>query len=102
LTECGYDILEAVNGIEGMTLFEKEQKKIDAVLLDINMPHLSGIEVLKKLIAINPHVKVLMTSGFPKGEQTDRTISEGASGFIPKPFSLEDLSRAIHRVLSGE
>ena len=66
-------------------VLEKAQKtKCDVVVLDISMPGRDGIDVLKQLKQLNPHVNVLILSMFPEDQYAFRAIKAGASGYLTK------------------
>ncbi len=100
LSECGYDVITGTNGEEAVELYKKNSKKIRAVLLDTVMPVKSGLEALIELKRINPHLKVLMTSGLDSDELIKNIIDAGASGFIKKPASIEQLSSKLHSIIA--
>lgn len=75
--------------------------KVDLVLLDINMPGRSGIEVLQDLRKRFPAVRVLMLSMHPEETVAVRAIKAGASGYVSKDAPPEELLRAIRKVLAG-
>lgn len=100
LKECGYSVLTASNGVEGIKLYRQEITRINAVILDMVMPEKPGIEILDELIHINPEVKVLMTSGFHSKEIIEKAMNAGASGFIGKPYTMIQLSEKIRSVIS--
>ncbi|MBN1517641.1 response regulator [Candidatus Sumerlaeota bacterium] len=98
LSECGYQVFVAPGGEEGLALYRENIDQIDAVLLDMIMPKLSGSEVLQELLKINPDVRVLLCSGFMR----EASIPDGAAGYIPKPYRRNELLRALHQVCSDE
>ena len=90
----GYEVLIASNGVEGISIFQKNQTIIDLVILDMIMPEMGGKETFDQLTLLNPEVPVLFTSGFSKEEKVDEIASLGA-GFIQKPYVLPSLSQAV-------
>ncbi|MFA6100902.1 MAG: ATP-binding protein [Victivallaceae bacterium] len=101
LEAAGYDTICAVDGTAGCELYKSRQQEIKAVLLDMAMPGISGLETYQKLKEINPAVKALMTSGYINDARVQRALAIGADGFIKKPFSLTRLSEKMGEVLSG-
>ncbi len=95
LEECGYDVISAENGKQGFDIFRQQHDRIDAVLLDMIMPKMSGYDVYKKMKEIDPEIKVLLASGFKRDKRVEEAMSLGANAFIQKPFTLKDLSDAI-------
>lgn len=93
LTDLGHTVVgEAENGSQALTL--ARSLRPDAVILDIVMPHLSGVEVARTLLAerIAP---VVMLTGFPKRENIDQASDAGVLAFLSKPFRRDDLDPAI-------
>lgn len=67
----------------------------DIVFLDIFMPDMDGMEVLKEIRSFNATLPVIMVTGYPKEEKMNEAIKLGVSGFFPKSGSFEDLGRII-------
>ena len=95
----GYRVLMATNGTEALALVAKEQP--DLMLLDVKMPRMSGIEVLKQLRERGDEVKVVMVSA----SRDDMTINEakrlGAVDYITKPFHLDYLEQVVLKKLAA-
>jgi CheY-like chemotaxis protein len=60
----------------------------DAVFLDINMPGMTGVEVLKRLHALDPSVPVIMVTANAEIKVAEECLTSGAIGYVPKPFNL--------------
>jgi CheY-like chemotaxis protein len=99
LMECGYQVLLAENGPEGIDLYRGNLSGIDLVLLDLVMPIMSGKEVFDQLKALNPKVKVLLSSGYKQDRRVGDILAGGARGFIQKPYSLGSLSQQVSEIL---
>jgi DNA-binding NarL/FixJ family response regulator len=83
-------------------VLEKTQRsKCDVVVLDISMPGRDGIEVLKQLKQLSPHVNVLILSMYPEDQYAFRAIKAGASGYLTKNRAASELIEAIRRVAAG-
>lgn len=95
----GYNILTAENGEQTIEIYQAKQKNIHLVILDLIMPGRGGKKCLSDLIAINPKVKVLMTSGYSSSTKVEELIKEGAAGFISKPYRPEDLLFTIRKII---
>ncbi|HEX7634205.1 MAG TPA: response regulator transcription factor [Noviherbaspirillum sp.] len=94
LTANKYHVLgEAGKGQIGLALVEKLQP--DIVCLDIMMPDLSGVEVLKRIKQQAPDTEVLMVTGNNDRETVMEAVQHGASGYIVKPFHPETLLRSV-------
>jgi len=99
IRELGYNAIVAKSGHEALTIYDKAKDQIDMVILDMVMPDISGGETFEKLRAINPDVKVLLSSGYIQNEQTEKIIKKGCNGFIQKPFTINKLSKKISAVM---
>ena len=98
--ELGYTVFESKNGKEAVEYFNKFKDEIDLVILDIVMPDLSGEEVFDLIKRIRPEIKILLTSGYTFNNRAKTLIERGCSGFIKKPYSIEELSDKLNRILS--
>ena len=101
LKSCGYDILEAINGTEGIRVFRENKDCIDLIYLDLILPGKSGAQVLHSVRKMNSSVKILLSSGSKKNKQLKELMTEGADGFLQKPFTAYELSRKIHDLLNS-
>ncbi len=95
LKECGYQTIIAENGLQGVEIYEKQQQKIDLVLLDMVMPKMSGKAAYARLKEINPNVKVLLVSGFKQDERIQSILNMGEIRFMQKPYEMVKFSKVI-------
>ena len=102
LRRLGYTVTTCVDGIDGLEYFQAHHDKIDVVILDLNMPRLSGDDAFRRMRAINDKVPIIISSGFTHHQVTDQLISLGAFGFLHKPFRIDDLGRAVASCLAGD
>jgi len=100
LSALGYNVLPAGSGEEALRLYKSYQDKIDLVILDMIMPQMGGGETFDRMRQINPHVKVLLSSGYSLDGQAQEILNRGCDGFIQKPFDLTVLSGSVVEVLS--
>ena len=101
LEDGGYKILLASNGEEAIQIYRKKRKKIALVILDMIMPGLGGKETFLKLKAINPKIKVLLSSGYSTNEGVGEILKEGVGGFIQKPYRDEELIGKVREILDS-
>ncbi len=87
LTDEGFSILEASSGYEALRLLKTEL--VDLIFLDVWMPEMGGLDVLKAVKADWPDVPVIMISGHGKIDMAVRAIKEGAFDFVEKPLSID-------------
>jgi CheY-like chemotaxis protein len=101
LKVMGYQVLTAREGREAIEVYKKHRDTIDLVLLDIIMPNMKGGEVFDWLKEINPEVKVLLSSGYSIDGEASQILERGCSGFIQKPFDMNQLSQSIRATLGN-
>jgi DNA-binding NtrC family response regulator len=90
-----YKIYTAANGKEALALIQKEN--IDLVTLDLNLPGLSGIDVLKEIKKIRSDVEVIIITGYGTLKNAQEVIRYGAGDFISKPFNVADIISIISK-----
>ena len=99
LESKGYKVFTAPDGIVAIELYKTHQQEIDLVLTDLGLPGMTGVDELIKLKEINPHVRVIFTSGFFEQDVQQRLLLEGAKAFIQKPFQPRNLLQLVREVL---
>jgi PAS domain S-box-containing protein len=99
LRALGYQVFTAQGGKEALAIYGEKGESIDVVILDMIMPSMSGGETFDRLKAINPHVKVILSSGYSINGQATEIMQRGCNGFIQKPFNIQELSQKIREVL---
>jgi two-component system invasion response regulator UvrY len=92
-------ISEAQNGGEVLRLLR--QRTFDILILDINMPGASGLEVVRDVHRDCPWLPVLMLSVYPEEQYALRALKAGASGYLPKESAPEELVKAVLMILKG-
>lgn len=100
LEHVGLKVLTSVDGKEAVELFKAHQDEICCVILDLTMPHLSGVEACQAIKKIKASVPIILTSGYSE-DQVDMKIGpESFSGYIQKPYRFENLKSIVKNVLS--
>ncbi len=97
LTEAGYRVQTAASGEEGLRLFEKDP--FDAVITDITMPGMSGMEVLEKVRARDAVLPVIMITAYGTIESAVSAMKQGAFDYITKPFNRDELRMTLDKAL---
>lgn len=98
LTESGYSVQAAANGEEGLSLFEKGL--FHAVITDITMPGMNGLEVLSKIHSRDPHLPVIIITAYGTIENAVEAMKQGAFDYITKPFNRDELRLTLDRALT--
>ncbi|MFP4167934.1 MAG: response regulator [Desulfonatronovibrionaceae bacterium] len=101
LQEQGYRVIPVSNGEEALEIFHSQKQPVHLVILDLNMPGMGGHQCLEELMARDPHLPVLISSGYSAAGLAESTSSAGASGFIGKPYHLTELLTEIRRTLDS-
>lgn len=97
LQKAGYNVVTASNGQEALA--KVTELKVELVLLDIGMPGISGMEVLKQLRANWPDVSVIMATAVADAQTAVEAMKLGAYDYIGKPFNAEDVVLTVQRAL---
>jgi two-component system, cell cycle sensor histidine kinase and response regulator CckA len=97
----GYTVVTAKDGIEALTCFTEKRSSIDLVLTDMGLPRLEGAELVKRLIEIDPNVKVIIASGYLEPEVKAETLRAGARECLQKPYSQNELLAKVRTVLDA-
>lgn len=95
LEEIGYTVVTADNGRAGVDIFKKSPTEFDMIILDMIMPKMNGSEAFYAIKEIDPDATIFITSGYTKEENLDELEKHGLSGFIHKPFKLNELIKLI-------
>jgi two-component system, cell cycle sensor histidine kinase and response regulator CckA len=98
----GYKVLIAKDGSEAIEIFRDKMSEIDIVILDMIMPHMGGGETFDMLKSLDPHVRVILSSGYSMTGEADEIVERGCKGFIQKPFTPIDLSKLLREVLDAK
>ena len=99
LTRVGYRVLTADNGKAGLEVFRRERATIALVLLDLIMPEMGGKDCLARMLKIDPHVKVVLATGYHSGEAGIDPLKLGALTLINKPYEVTELLKTIREIL---
>ena len=90
------EVIEAKNGKEAVMI--NLQEKLDCVFLDIVMPEVGGIEALQVIKEVNPDLQVVMLSSAGTPQKLVETLKMGASDFIQKPYTTEQIRKTVAKV----
>jgi CheY-like chemotaxis protein len=93
LSGRGYDVLVAESGPEALSMLGVDQP--DLVLLDVTMPGMDGVETLRRIVALQQPVPVIMVTANADIATTSKLLAMGAVDYIPKPFDLDYLDQAV-------
>lgn len=94
----GYHTLTAANGKQALQM--AEESYLDMVLLDMKIPGMDGIEILKNLKTIQPDIQVIMMTAYGELDLIEESIVNGASCYFTKPFDVFEIREAVKQLLT--
>ncbi len=98
LQNAGFEVVaEANNAKEAIRIYQ--EVKPDLVTMDIIMPGMSGLEAARAIIKLDPRAKIIMVSAMGQQELVKESLDDGASGFVVKPFVLDEVLEKVRKVL---
>ena len=102
LEDAGYRAMTAHGAKKALEIMEQSGSEVEAVITDLRMPEMSGLELIRKLHAQFPNLPIMAASGMADG-RTDAAVEAGARAFLAKPFTAEKLQATLQDVMySGE
>lgn len=97
LMEKGLSVITAGTGTEGLAAFIEHSPQL--IILDIRLPDISGLEILKRMVEIDPEAKVIMITAYHDMETTIEAMRQGAYDYIHKPLDVDELDHAVTKGL---
>jgi PAS domain S-box-containing protein len=101
LPQAGYRVLAAMDGEEAIALYHDHTAEIDIVLLDLGLPKITGLDVIPKLKERNPHVKILITTGYLQPELKAELFRAGVKDCIHKPYLINHVVERLGSLLEN-
>jgi len=102
LTDCGVEVADfASNGAEAVEKFQNLQDSVNLVTLDITMPVMDGLSVLKKILEFDKDAKVIMVSAIGKENIIKTCMMNGARNFIIKPFHADKVKEIVRNLVAA-
>jgi len=100
LKMLGYQIIEAADGEEALRRFEHQAGEIDLVLSDLVMPGMGGEALLQALRQKEPHVRMVMMTGYPLVEKSKALLEQGGVTWLSKPFTAHSMAEVVHKAVT--
>lgn len=94
----GYTTFQAANGLQALEIVQKHQPNL--VLLDMKIPGMDGIEILKRIKAMNQQIKVIIMTAYGELDMIQETKELGAIMHFAKPFDIDELREAVKKYIS--
>jgi PAS domain S-box-containing protein len=100
LGRLGYEVSGFSDSVQALEAFRAHPFDFDAVISDISMPGLSGLELVQEIVSLRKDIVVVMSSGYLRAEDQERAKQLGAVDVVLKPQSMAEFGRILHRLLS--
>lgn len=101
LRKMGHDVVfKAPNGQEALEFYVQNWASVDLIMLDVVMPKMDGLRVLRQMLLINPRAKIIMVTSISNSYIVTGAMRAGASEFVTKPFKLSEFVRAVNKVIA--
>ncbi len=100
LRRLGFRVLTAADGRDALAAYARESGGVDAMVLDLVMPVMGGQELLPKIKALQPDLKILLTSGYSESEARRLCAAYPGARFIQKPYTSQQMARAVKELLA--
>ncbi|WP_306589739.1 PAS domain S-box protein [Geothrix sp. 21YS21S-4] len=101
LTALGCRVITARDGLEALERFRQSRGELDLVLMDLTMPRMDGREAFRAMRSLDPHVPVVLSSGFTEQDSLQALPGGGPEGFLQKPYQIRELAAVARKALEG-
>lgn len=99
LTRAGYAVVTAADGEEALAFFESQPERVDVLVTDLQMPRMSGVDLVTRLRRLRPRLPVIVTSAHPASDQDDQELREHRTARLRKPFPMTALLETLAQLL---
>ncbi|MDQ0207069.1 response regulator [Alkalicoccobacillus murimartini] len=97
LQKDGYEVFQAANGVQAIEIVGKENPHL--ILLDMKIPGMDGLEILRRIKLTHPDMKVIMMTAYGELNLINEAIRLGAVNYFSKPFDIDDVRQVIRENL---
>jgi PAS domain S-box-containing protein len=102
LASMGYLVTAEQDSLKALAEFRKNPGNFDLVITDQTMPHMTGYELSREILAIRPSLPIILCTGFSEKVDDSTARASGIQGFVMKPVGMQELSEAIRSVLDAQ
>lgn len=93
LQKDGYAVFQAANGVQALSIVQDENPEL--ILLDMKIPGMDGLEILRRIKATHPEIKVIMMTAYGELNLINEAMELGAVSYFSKPFDIDDVRQVI-------
>lgn len=97
LQKDGYAVYQAANGVQALSIVKEENPEL--ILLDMKIPGMDGLEILRRIKVTHPDIKVIMMTAYGELNLINEAIELGAVSYFSKPFDIDDVRQVIREHL---
>src|SRR6202035_5207362 len=98
----GFSVFEAADGETGVSLFREHSMEIDVVLLDLTLPGISGMEVLKEMRKKRSNIKVILATAYGRDRALTDVSEKESVSYVQKPYQIDALAALLRKVCSQD
>ena len=102
LSFAGHHVIGVSDSRKAIEWYREHYGEIDVVVFDMMMPTMNGGDMFRAMKQINPRIKAVLLSGYGRNEEAQAILSDGALGFVQKPFGQSQFLEVVQQVASGE
>ena len=102
LEHLGYQVLATTDPLEVLKIFTDDPQRFDAVVTDMTMPQMTGVELARKLMERRPDIPIILCTGYSERVDKERAEALGIRGFMMKPCTLRAFGDMVHRILGDK
>lgn len=95
----GWTVYTASDGEEGEQVFLKHQEEIILVMVDLGLPKIEGVELIRRFRLLKPILKIIVTSGYNEKSFIDGILQHGGDVFLKKPFNQDEFNTVVRKFL---
>ncbi|MCP3940219.1 MAG: response regulator [Desulfobacteraceae bacterium] len=99
LSRLGYQVTVKINSKDALNAFKKNPESFDLVISDMTMPNITGDQLAKEILSINPNIPILICTGFSERINKEQAEMIGVKGFLMKPVVKVDMAQMVRKVL---
>ena len=99
MEEFGYEVVSKTDPLDALEVFRAQPEKFDLIITDKSMPHMTGFELVEKMLKIRPNTPAILFTGFSSTEEAEKAKALGFKELIMKPIIMREMAETIRRVL---